>query len=77
LNQKLQYILAAEYADRTTRKEHETKKAGLSFVERQPGYPLRTRGFPSPPLDGFGFCLYLIIIERLSVDCENPVNNNG
>jgi hypothetical protein len=33
----------------------QNKKAGSTFIiERQPGCPLGTRGFPSPPCDGFG-----------------------
>jgi len=30
------------------------KKAGRTFF-RQPGYLLKTRGFPSPDCSGFGF----------------------
>ena len=32
------------------------KKTGLP-TPRQPGYLLKTRGFPPPPRDGFGFLL--------------------
>jgi|GEM_PF-2568867 hypothetical protein len=43
------------------------KKAGLSFF-RQPGYLLKTRGFPSPLHGRFGFfCIVLISMMVKSV----------
>ncbi len=42
-----------------------TKKTGLP-ASRQPGYLLKTRGFPSPPHGGFGFSgnIYLSLTSK-------------
>jgi hypothetical protein len=36
-------------------KEEIQQEAFSAMQKRQPGYLLETRGFPSPPHDGFGF----------------------
>ena len=41
--------------------------------DRQPGFPLGTRGFPSPPCDGFGLTVTLMsLIQRICEMGENP-----
>jgi hypothetical protein len=37
----------------------------LILVFRQPGYLIKTRGFPSPPLGGFGFICNVHWLARL------------
>jgi hypothetical protein len=38
------------------------EKTGPFFRTRQPGYPERTRGFPSTPCDGFDIDMYSVVV---------------
>jgi hypothetical protein len=40
------------------RKSALNKKSRITFASWQPGYHIKTRGFPSPDFSGFGLVLY-------------------